>query len=218
MVLRAINVYCVAGSFFFSLLSKKLVVIHTCTMRFGGGMFPGRELKLTPTPPSWWAASLGSSSSSREMRDRVPVMVAGLQVFTSLNITGKRCGEAKEAVETARKWKTGKSWGSWWEQEIEEEVEEHLEGERWMDIELKWIHTVYCKRRERQAKHKKKKKNITHKWNCVGRLLAAFISKEKFHFSCCTYMVYSMMFCFVSDTVTLSLAPSQDLPVSQGFY
>ena len=40
-------------------------------------------------------------------------MVAGLQVFTSLNITGKRCGEVKEAVETARKWKTGKSWGSW---------------------------------------------------------------------------------------------------------
>ena len=56
-------------------------------------MFPGRELKLTPTPPSWWAASLGSSSSSREMRERVPVMVAGLQVFTSLKMTR---GEEKE--------------------------------------------------------------------------------------------------------------------------
>lgn len=46
---------------------------------------PGRALKLTP--PSWWACSFGSSSSSSEMRDSVPVMVAGLQVLTSLNIT-----------------------------------------------------------------------------------------------------------------------------------
>lgn len=60
---------------------------HTCTTRLGGGMFPGRELKFTPIPPSWWAASLGSSSSSRDIRDKVPVMVAGLQVFTSLKMT-----------------------------------------------------------------------------------------------------------------------------------
>lgn len=64
-------------------------------------MLPGRELKLTPTPPSEWAGSLGSSSSSREMRDRVPVMVAGLQVFTSLNMTGTRRGETRKDVAIA---------------------------------------------------------------------------------------------------------------------
>lgn len=69
---------------------------YTCTMRLGGGMFPGRELKLTPTPPSWWAANLGSSSSSREMRERVPVIVAGLQVLTSLKMTGGRRGRQEK--------------------------------------------------------------------------------------------------------------------------
>lgn len=57
-------------------------------------MLPGRLLKLTP---SWWAANLGSSSSSREIRDRVPVMVAGLQVFTSLKMTEE--GRRKEKRE-----------------------------------------------------------------------------------------------------------------------
>lgn len=65
-------------------------------------MLPGRALKLTP--PSWWACSFGSSSSSREMRDRVPVMVAGLQVLTSLNMTERRGKgvEKKQQKESGR--------------------------------------------------------------------------------------------------------------------
>lgn len=71
-------------------------------------MLPGRELKFTPTPPSWWAASLGSSSSSSEMRERVPVMVAGLQVFTSLKMTGGRRGRHKKPGRQQER--VGQSW------------------------------------------------------------------------------------------------------------
>lgn len=52
-----------------------------------GGMFPGRVEK--PRPPSELVLSFGSSSPSREMRDNVLVMVAGLHVLTSLKRTGR---------------------------------------------------------------------------------------------------------------------------------
>lgn len=76
-------------------------------------MFPGREVKLTP--PSWCAGSLGSSSSSSEMRDKVPVIVAGLQVFTSLNMTGERRRWGDEKKRTG-KWEKN-SGGIWKEGE-----------------------------------------------------------------------------------------------------
>lgn len=45
-------------------------------------------------------ANLGSSSSSSEMRDSVPVMLAGLHVFTSLKMTeGAREGGKRDRKE-----------------------------------------------------------------------------------------------------------------------
>lgn len=53
----------------------------------GTRMFPGSGEKLRP-PSGPTRQDLGSSSSSRDRRDKVPVMVDGLQVLTSLNRTG----------------------------------------------------------------------------------------------------------------------------------
>ena len=55
----------------------------------GTRMLPGSGEKLRlPSGPT--RQDLGSSSSSRDKRDSVPVMVDGLQVLTSLNSTGGR--------------------------------------------------------------------------------------------------------------------------------
>lgn len=52
-------------------------------------IFPGSVEKLRP-PSGPTRQDLGSSSSSRDRRDSVPVMVDGLHVLTSLNRTGVR--------------------------------------------------------------------------------------------------------------------------------
>lgn len=57
----------------------------------GTRIFPGSGEKLRP-PSGPTRQDLGSSSSSRDRRDSVPVMVDGLQVLTSLNRTGGRSG------------------------------------------------------------------------------------------------------------------------------
>lgn len=63
----------------------------------GTRMFPGSGEKLrAPSGPT--RQDLGSSSSSRDRRDRVPVMVDGLQVLTSLNRTGDRSGKESKAL------------------------------------------------------------------------------------------------------------------------
>lgn len=57
----------------------------------GTRIFPGSGEKLRlPSGPT--RQDLGSSSSSRDRRDSVPVMVDGLQVLTSLNRTEGRSG------------------------------------------------------------------------------------------------------------------------------
>lgn len=60
----------------------------------GTRMFPGSGEKLRP-PSGPTRQDLGSSSSSRDRRDKVPVMVDGLQVLTSLNRTGDRSGRKR---------------------------------------------------------------------------------------------------------------------------
>lgn len=57
----------------------------------GTRIFPGSGEKLRP-PSGPTRQDLGSSSSSRDRRDSVPVMVDGLQVLTSLNRTEGRSG------------------------------------------------------------------------------------------------------------------------------
>lgn len=81
-------------------------------------------------------------------------MVAGLQVFTSLNMTRRRC-EAREASkrvggrhevgELGELVKAGKEEKGEVEVGAKGEEEEHSHGERGMDIEWKGIDIIYAK-------------------------------------------------------------------------
>lgn len=74
-------------------------------------IFPGSGEKLRP-PSGPTRQDLGSSSSSRDRRESVPVMVDGLQVLTSLNRTegeGGHESHQRGALGPVPEWEPGRT-------------------------------------------------------------------------------------------------------------